>query len=141
MATPCADDSAEANVATGRRWTEEVYTGKDLAVLDEILDPSAIHHGAAFPDAVGVEAIKEALAGTFASFPDITLTVDATIADGDLVVVRWSGTGTNDGPWLGMESTGKSADFTGTNVYRFACGKIVESWSEMDALSVLRDLQ
>ena len=55
--------------------------------------------------------------------------------------MRWSGTGTNDGPWLGMESTGKSADFTGTNVYRFACGKIVESWSEMDALSVLRDLQ
>ena len=52
-ATPCADDSAEANVATARRWTEEVYTGKDLAVLDEILDPSAIHHGAAFPDARG----------------------------------------------------------------------------------------
>jgi steroid delta-isomerase-like uncharacterized protein len=141
MATPCADDSAEANVATARRWTEEVYTGKDLAVLDEILDPAAIHHGAAFPDAVGVEAIKEALAGTFASFPDINLTVDATIADGDLVVVRWSGTGTNDGPWLGMEPTGKSADFTGTNIYRFACGQIVESWSEMDALSVLRDLQ
>jgi predicted ester cyclase len=140
-ATPCADDSAEANVATARRWTEEVYAAKDLDVLDEILDPSAIHHGAAFPDAVGVEAIKEALAGTFASFPDINLAVDATIADGDLVVVRWSGTGTNDGPWLGMEPTGKTAEFTGTNIYRFACGKIVESWSEMDALSVLSDLQ
>src|SRR5829696_1046411 len=94
-ATPCADDSAEANVATARRWTEEVYNGKDVTVLDEILDPSAIHHGAAFPDVAGVEAIKEALASTFASFPDITLTVDDTIADGDLVVVRWSGTGTN----------------------------------------------
>ena len=140
-ATPCADDSAEANVATARRWTEEVYTGKDLAVLDEILDPSAIHHGAAFPDAAGVEAIKAALAGTFASFPDINLAVDATIADGDLVVVRWSGTGTNDGPWLGMEPTGKTANFTGINIYRFACGKIVESWSEMDALSVLRELE
>jgi predicted ester cyclase len=139
-ATPCADDSAEANVATARRWTEEVYTGKDLAVLDEILDPSAIHHGAAFPDAAGVDAIKEALAGTFDSFPDITLAVDATIADGDLVVVRWSGTGTNDGAWLGMEPTGKTANFTGTNIYRFSCGKIVESWSEMDALSVLREL-
>jgi predicted ester cyclase len=141
VATPCADESAEANVATARRWTEEVYTAKDLAVLDEILDPAAIHHGAAFPDAVGVDAIKEALAGTFASFPDITLAVDATIADGDLVVVRWSGTGTNDGPWLGMEPTGKTANFTGTNIYRFACGKIVESWSEMDALGVLNQLR
>jgi predicted ester cyclase len=140
MATPCADDSGDANVATAQRWTDDVYTGKDLAVLDEILDPSAIHHGAAFPDTAGVEAIKEALAGTFASFPDINLAVDDTIADGDLVVVRWSGTGTNDGPWLGMEPTGKTVDFTGINIYRFACGKIVESWSEMDALAVLREL-
>src|SRR3954469_4218652 len=139
MATPCADDSSGANVAIARRWTEDVYNGKDLAVLDEILDPSAIHHGAAFPDAAGVEAMKEALAGPFASFPDITLTVDDTFADGDLVVVRWSGTGTNDGPWLGMEPTGKTAHFTGINIYRFACGKIVESWSEMDALNVLRE--
>jgi predicted ester cyclase len=140
-ATPCADDTADANVATARRWTEEVYTGKDLAVLDEILDPAAVHHGAAFPDAVGVEAIKEALGGTFDSFPDINLAVDTTIADGDLVVVRWSGTGTNDGPWLGMEPTGKTATFTGINIYRMACGKIVESWSELDALSVLADLR
>jgi predicted ester cyclase len=139
-ATPCADDSSDANVATARRWTEDVYNGKDLAVLDEIVDPSAVHHGAAFPDVAGVEAIKEALAGTFASFPDITLTVDDTFADGDLVVVRWSGTGTNDGPWLGMEPTGKTAHFTGINIYRFACGKIVESWSEMDALNVLNEL-
>src|SRR5215212_4650879 len=141
MATPCADDSTEANVAAARRWTEEVYNEKDLDVLDEILDPSAVHHGAAFPDAVGAEAIKGALAGTFDAFPDITLAVDDTIADGDLVVVRWSGTGTNDGPWLGMEPTGKPANFTGINIYRFSCGKIVESWSEMDALSVLSDLK
>jgi predicted ester cyclase len=139
-ATPCDDDSAEANVATARRWTEEVYTGKDLAVLDEILDPSAIHHGAAFPDAAGVEAIKAALAGTLTAFPDINLAVDATIADGDLVVVRWSGTGTNNGPWLGLAPTGKTVNFTGINIYRFACGKIVESWSEIDALDVLRQL-
>jgi predicted ester cyclase len=140
-ATPCVDESAEANVATARRWTEDVYTGKDLAVLDEILDPSAIHHGAAFPDAAGVEAIKGALAGTLAAFPDINLAVDDTIADGDLVVVRWSGTGTNNGPWLGMEPTGKAVNFTGINIYRFSCGKIVESWSEINALDVLRQLK
>jgi NTE family protein len=139
-ATPCADDSAEANVATARRWTEEVYNGQDLAVLDEILDPSAIHHGAAFPDAAGVEAIKAALAGTFDSFPDINQADDATIADGDLVVIRWSGTGTHTGPWLGLEPTGKTVNFTGINIYRFACGKIVESWSEINALDVLRQL-
>src|SRR5215217_5938127 len=141
LATPCPGDSAEANVATARRWTEGVYTGKDLAVLDEILDPAAVHHGAAFPDVAGVQGIKDALAGTFISFPDITLAVDDTIADGDLVVVRWSGTGTNDGLWLGLEPTGKSVNLTGINIYRFACGKIVESWSEMNALDVLRQLE
>src|SRR5215213_6361184 len=121
-ATPCADDSANANVATARRWTEEVYTGKDLAVLDEILDPSAVHHGAAFPDVAGVPEVKAGLARLLEAFPDIVQTDEDTFADGDLVVVRWSASATHQRPMFGLSATGKTVQMTGINIYRIDCG-------------------
>lgn len=138
--TPCAGDSPEANLAVARRWTEEVWNKQALDVLDEIVAADATHHGASFPEAHGVEAIKSALQRVLDAFPDIALTVDATIADGDLVIVQWSGAGTHKGRYLGVEPTGKTIDFTGINVYRIHCGRIVESWSEYNGLDVLRQL-
>jgi predicted ester cyclase len=140
-ATPCPDDSPEANVAVARRWTEEVWTKQDLAVLDEIFDPNGVHHGAAFSTVRGPEAVKAAIQRQLQTFPDMALTVDMTIADGDLVVVRWSGTATHAGPFLGIEPTDKKVDLTGINVYRLSCGRIVESWSEINALDLLRQLR
>jgi predicted ester cyclase len=138
--TPCADDSPEANIAIARRQVEEATNGKDLAVFDEILDPAIVHHGAMFPDAHGIDAVKNAFSNIFTAFPDIDLTVDATIADGDLTVVRWSGTGTQDGPYLGLEPTGTEVTFSGVNIQRLSCGRIVETWSEMNGLDVYQQL-
>jgi predicted ester cyclase len=140
-ATPCPDDSADANLEFARRWTEEVWSGQDLAVIDELLAANAVHHGAAFPDVQGPEAVAEAVDMQLAAFPDIALTVDAALASGDLVAVRWSGTGTHEGAWLGLEPTGKVANMTGINIYRISCGQVVESWSEMNALQMLQELR
>jgi steroid delta-isomerase-like uncharacterized protein len=140
-ATPCPDDTPEANVAVARRWTEEVWTKQDLAVLDEIFDANGVHHGAAFSTVRGPETVKAAIQRQLQAFPDIALTVDMTIADGELVVVRWSGTATHAGPFLGIAPTDKTVDFTGINVYRLSCGRIVESWSEINALDLLRQLR
>lgn len=140
-ATPCADDSPDANLAIAERWTTDVWTGQDLAVLDEIASPEIVHHGAAFPDVHGVEALKESIGRQIATFPDISLTIDVAFADGDLVVVGWSGTGTNEGEFLGVPPSGQETTLSGINIYRIACGKIVESWSEMNGLDVLRQVQ
>lgn len=140
-ATPCADDSAEANLELARRWTEDVWSGQDLAVIDELLAPDAVHHGAAFPDVQGPEAVAEAVGRQLAAFPDIGLTVDAAVSEGDLVAVRWSGTGTHQGAWLGLEPTGEVANMTGINIYRITCGQVVESWSRMNVLQILMALR
>jgi predicted ester cyclase len=55
--------------------------------------------------------------------------------------VRWSGTGTQQGDYLGHPATGKEVQFTGINIYRIHCAKIVESWSETNGLAVLRMIQ
>lgn len=140
-ATPCPDDSAEANLELARRWTEEVWSGQDLAVIGELLAADAIHHGAAFPDVQGPDAVAEAVDRQLAVFPDIALTVDTALAADDLVTVRWSGTGTHEGAWLGLEPTGEVANMTGINIYRINCGQVVESWSEMNVLQLLLALR
>jgi predicted ester cyclase len=140
-ATPCPDDSAEASIELARRWADEVWTGQKLAVIAELFDPAAVHHGASFPDAQGPDAIAEAVSRTLTAFPDIVITVDEAIASDEVVAVRWSGTGTQDGMWLGLEPTGQVANMSGINMYRISCGKIIESWSEMNVLQVLQALQ
>ncbi len=140
-ATPCADDSAEANIELARRWAEEVWTGQDLEVIGAILDPAAVHHGAAFPDVQGPGAIAEAVNGQLNAFPDIEITVDEALSAGDLVAVRWTGAGTHEGELLGLAPTGEVANMTGINIYRISCGKVIESWSEMNMLQILQELR
>lgn len=140
-ATPCADDSPETNLAVAQRWTDEVWTQQALDVLDEIAAPEIVHHGGAFPDARGVEAVKGGVGAVLATFPDIQISIDEAFAANDLVAVRWSGVGTQQGDYLGHPATGKEVQFTGINLYRIHCGKIVESWSETNGLAVLRMIQ
>jgi len=140
-ATPCAGESADGNLAVATRWTNEVWSEQNLDVLDDIAHPAITHHGASFPDTHGVEELKQGIGRQFAAFPDMELTVDSAFADGDTVVVRWSGTGTNESEFLGLPPSGQETTMTGINIYRLACGQIVESWSEMNGLALIRQIQ
>jgi predicted ester cyclase len=109
--------------------------------LDEIVAPEILHHGAAFPDVSGIDALKSSLTGQFEAFPDLEITIDDAFADDNAAVVRWSGTATQGGEFLGEAASGTPVTFTGENVYRMECGKIVESWSEMNTLGVLYQIR
>jgi predicted ester cyclase len=74
------------------------------------------------------------------AFPDITFTVEDMIAEGDLVATRWTATGTNDGEFMGMEPTGRQATIGGMTIQRFKDGRIVEGWTQQDALGLLRQI-
>jgi predicted ester cyclase len=133
-ASPAADCPAtteEQNAAIARRWHEEAVNGHDLAVLDEILAPDAPQDSATFADNPGPRQVLGAL---FTGFPDVQHTVEAVITDGDLVVVRYTASGTHEGEFQGYAPTGKTVTWTGINIYRIECGRIAETWSEVDGL-------
>lgn len=136
-ATPCAGDTPEANVALVERWFTDVWTDKKLDVLDEIAAPDIVHHAGGFPDTHGVQAIKDVVA----SFPEASLGVDFAFTDGDLVVARWSGQGTLGGDFLGDQPSDQVVPMTGINIHRIICGKIVESWSQISGLSMLKAVE
>ena len=62
------------------------------------------------------------------------------VASADRAAVRWTGSGTHQAEFQGLAPTGLPVVFTGINVYRIACGQIVEGWSEPDALGLLQQL-
>lgn len=136
----CPPGSAAETATTVRRWTEEALDTHNLDILDEIVAADTVHHAGLYVDEIGRDALKSDLAALIASFPDVRFTADVVVATPDKAAVRWTGRGTNDGEFQGQPPTGKHVEFSGTNVYRIACGVIVEGWSEPDSLGLLQQL-
>ncbi len=138
--SPCPTGSPDENRGVARRWFEDAVNPRDLHRFDDILAPDATLHAASFPDESGPDAVVSLFAALFAGFSDLKFTVQPGPAAGDRVVELWTAAGTNDGPFQGIPATGKSATWTGINVYRIACGKIAEIWTEADTLGRLEQL-
>jgi steroid delta-isomerase-like uncharacterized protein len=75
-----------------------------------------------------------------AAFPDLVVKVDRIIAEGDMVALHWSSSGTNTVAVPGFPGQGKRANVDGMSFFRFADGKIVEEWSTYDNLTILKQL-
>ncbi len=139
-AETCPATSEEENIALVQRYWDEVWTaGGDAAVAD-LLTEDELHHWGVGGPTVGPDAFAERLVLFLTAFPDFAIQVDDAFADGDMVVTRYTATGTHQGTWLGIEPTGTSVEYTGMNVFRLECGKIAESWGEANHLSLLRQL-
>lgn len=138
-ATTCAPATRDESITVAETYLG-VWNSHDVATFDEIADPGVIHHWGQGRDTVGIPDLKTATAAFFVAFPDLAMTFDDVLVDGDKVVIRWTLTGTQDGPFFGIEPTGITATWTGVNIYRISCGKVVESWGEADGLGLRQQL-
>lgn len=126
--------------AIARREVEMFSTG-DLSIADEIYSDDYVGHDPTKPEPIrGIEAAKEEAAGYRAAFSDLTLTIDNQVAEGEYVVTRWTARGTHDGDLDGIAPTGRSATTGGISMIRVVDGKIVEDYTEWDALGLMTQL-
>ena len=130
--------STEENKAIDRRFTEEVWNQGNLAVVDELMSADYDGHDPAMP--AGSEGLKQFVLMYRSAFPDVHLTIEDQIAEGDTVVSRWTARGTHKGELMGIPPTGKQVTVTGMNIERIANGKFVEGWSNYDTLGMLQQL-
>jgi steroid delta-isomerase-like uncharacterized protein len=138
---------SEENKQLVRDFFEEVWNKKNFDYLEEIYSPDFVLHalwqntsaGGAI-EATGIEPAKKVIAGWQQGFPDISVTVDDQIADGDKVASRHTSRGTHTNAFMGMPPTGKSATITGMTITRIVDGKIVEAWTSWDALGMFEQL-
>jgi len=133
--------STEANKAAARRWSEELWGKGNLSVADEIIAKDYVRHdpGDPFP-ARGPDDVKRIVTMLRSMFPDFRIEVEAIIAEADLVVSRYTTTATDTRGYMGHAPTGKAIRTPAIQIFRFADGKIVESWAARDDLGTLRQL-
>jgi steroid delta-isomerase-like uncharacterized protein len=133
--------SAEDNKAAVLRFYEEVWNRGNVDVALEVFAKDYVRHDLRPTQAIPGPEGQAAIAADFRrAFPDLRMTVDLILAEGDHVAARWTTTGTHTGPWGGVEPTGRTATFSGVNVFRFADGKVVELWNHRDDLGLMQQL-
>lgn len=122
-----------------QRYFEEWGNHGDSKAANELMaadvtlrNPSAVLHS--------LEEYKKGMAAFHTAFPDLHFTVEAVVAEGDKVVVRWSMRGTHRGAYQGRPPTGKAVEVTGMSLFRLADGKIQEITVSMDRLSQWQQL-
>lgn len=127
------------NKRASRRALEEVYTGGDLDVVDELVNGDIVAHSPGV-DFHGITELKQFVASLREAFPDLRMTVEDQVAEGDKVVTRWTAQGTQKGSFLGMPPTGKAGTMTGVEIDRFVDGKVTECWTSADYLGLMQQL-
>jgi len=127
-----------------KRIEDAVNTG-DVEVIskifDEIVAPDVLIH---MPLAVQApqpqEAFRQLWAMLLRGLPDLHLTIEDLIAEGDKVVMRATVTGTHQGEYMGLPPTGKSITYNEIFIWRLAGGRITEMWGVVDVFSQMQQL-
>ena len=132
--------STEENKALVRRYTQEVFNAHNPDRTQEFVAGNVVSHNLPPGMPSGVEGIKQMTHMFVSAFPDLHLTIEDVIAEGDKVVERWTGTGTQQGAFAGIPPTGKRVTTTGIDIFRIANGKVVEHWSNSNDLGVFQQL-
>lgn len=136
--TAFAGNVQTRNKAIARRVFEEILTQGKFEVAEQIYSKDFVNHG--LTRDASLKEDQDAARGWKQAFPDLKMTVLQEIAEGDLVTVLWSGTGTNTGQGVGLPATGKGGTLRGITIWRIVNGKLTEEWSEFDQLRMMKQL-
>jgi steroid delta-isomerase-like uncharacterized protein len=125
-----------------QRYSVDVWGQGNLDAVDDIFTPDRVRHG---PDLEGdsfqgAKGHKELVTAYRTALPDLQVPIETMVGDGDVVMTRWTATGTNTGPMLGIDPTGKSNRIFGFWMHRFEGNQIAEEWATWDTHGFLQQI-
>jgi steroid delta-isomerase-like uncharacterized protein len=133
--------AASENKARVRRFYEEAWDRGKLDVIDELFAEDYVRHDLRPAQALpGPDGMKRITADFRAAFPDLHFDVEIVIAEDEFVAARWTAMGTHTGRWGTVEPTGRTARFSGVNIFRFENGKVSELWNHRDDLGLMEQV-
>jgi len=132
--------STKQNKEIERRYIEEVYNKGNVALVDEFITRNYVYHGTGGVEIKGIEGIKQFATGLRTAFPDNVFTVEGMVAEGNIVMYRYTGRGTFTGEFMGIAPTGKKVTWAGFAHDCFEGSKIAESWEIIDMLDFFNQL-
>ncbi len=140
----CSSSNPKVDLEANReivRSFHKVWSNGQVNVLDTLLSPDFVCHFINNIEWKGIEGAKTTITGHKKSFPDWNEEIVDIIAEGDKVVTRYKSTGTHQGVFNGIDSTGNKVTIYETSIYRIANGKLVEQWGFPDEVSLRNQLQ
>jgi steroid delta-isomerase-like uncharacterized protein len=133
--------STEQNKSTVSRLIEEGYNKHNFKLLDEIFAKDSISHDPSQPNlGRGPDGARESMQLYTTAFPDSKIVIEREVAEGDYVVQHLRTSGTHTGPLGPIPATGKKTNVTGVIISKLQGGKVVETWSLWDQLSLMQQL-
>jgi steroid delta-isomerase-like uncharacterized protein len=127
------------NVEVYRRVFDAVNRG-DEAALDDLLTEGVLDNNPIPGQEPGVAGFKQWMRYVRTAFPDVRVTVEDTLSQGDRVAGRVTWRGTHEGPLAGVAASGKPVQFTAIHIVRFEDGKAAEWWGVADLLGALQQI-
>jgi len=115
---------------------EAVNTG-NLALLEKFVAPDYVEHSEGFR---GVEPFRQQITAFRAAFPDLHVSIDDLLIDGDRFASRTTVTGTHTGDLMGIPATGKHISVEAVDMGRIQNGQAQERWGGLDMYSLLTQL-
>jgi steroid delta-isomerase-like uncharacterized protein len=133
MATPAE------NKESSLRWFERVWNHRDRCYIYEMLGPNAVGHleQGTF---TGPDEFAKSHAMFLEGFPDLWITVEDAIAEGDHVVIRWLMEGTHRGAFRGIAATVRPIRSRGMTWHRYQDGNLTEGWDRWDFHALLQQI-
>jgi predicted ester cyclase len=132
----------EQNKAIVLEFLQQAWAERDLeATYERFVKPDQVAHLAGYPEPFRSRAESLDWARTYqAAFGDQELTIEAAVAEGDLVVVRFRTEQTHRAPYMGVAPLGDRVSMTVLQMLRLKEGKIAEVWFMFDPLDVMQQL-
>jgi predicted ester cyclase len=130
------------NAAKTRRYYHQLWNQRDFSVIEDWIAPDFVGHHTARPEPVrGIDGFRAFADELLAAFPDLEMTVEDTVAQGDLVASRVTMRGTHCGELSAYAPTGVvvTAGFIGIERYRD--GLCVEEWVNSDDMAIARQIK
>jgi steroid delta-isomerase-like uncharacterized protein len=118
----------------------DAFERGDVAALDDLIDPNVVDNNAYESQQAGIEGYREFFRLWKAAFPDLKVKLEMTVSQGDLVAYRWIGSGTHLGHYHEHPPSGRSVRFSAIAISRIRDGRIVDDWTELDNLGLLKQL-
>jgi steroid delta-isomerase-like uncharacterized protein len=131
--------STEQNKTLVRRLFEEIVNQKKLDMVRELVGANYVNHNMPAPQS-GPEGLKQVLGPFFAAFPDMHVTLEQVIAEGDRVSTCGVMRGTHKGDFMGIPATGKQITISYIDIWRVENNKLVENWVQLDMLGLMQQL-
>ena len=131
---------SEQNKAVVRRFIDGWINEHDPAAFRESTAADVVFHWGAMGEGESAEEMRTKEEEARAAFPDLEATSAGTLAEGNLVMERYTITGTHRGRWFGAEATGTRAEWTAVATYRIENGQIAEMWLNEDWAGVLQQV-